>query len=169
MRASPTRRPLAAALAAAVATAFATPAAWCADPAALSGRVLDADGRTPRAGVTVSLVDARGGERARSYPTGSGGAFAIEAAAGRYDVVVETPAGAFVTAAPVDLAAGVNPPLALSLRPAALHAQQDAGFGSEKAGLEGWAKWTVVGVIAAAALFVILEAGEDEDEPSSPF
>jgi hypothetical protein len=169
MKASPFRRALAATVAVAVVTAVHAPAAWGAGAASLSGLVFDSDGRTPRTGVTVSLVDAQGGEHARSLPTRTSGAFAVEAPAGSYGVLVETPDGAFVTPTPVDLSPGANPPLSLSLQGRAIHAERDEGFGSAEGGLPGWAKWLIIGAISATALFVLIEASEDEDDPASPF
>jgi len=87
-------------------------------PAQLRGRVLEADGRTPRTGVTVVLVDAGGQARYRSAPTSTRGVFRIPAAdAGTYRLLAETPEGAFLAPQEVELTAGNTRALSLSLNP----------------------------------------------------
>jgi hypothetical protein len=137
--------------------------------ASLSGRVLEADSRTPRAGVVVALVAADPEIVHRSGSTGADGAFAIaDVDPGSYSLLVEAPQGAFLAPQPVVLERGANRPLALSM------SMQDTGFGSPQgSGLSKLTKWIIVGAISAAALFVVADAGSDEDEPkeqeASPF
>lgn len=109
------RRSLAILLAHAVLTsAMAVPPA----PAQLRGRVLGSDGRTPRTGVHVVLVDEAGQERYRSEPTSSRGVFRIPAAeAGTYRLLAETPEGAFLAPQSVSLQSGDTRAVALSLTP----------------------------------------------------
>jgi hypothetical protein len=88
-------------------------------PAQLTGRVLQADGQTPRTGVTVVLVDDGGQARYRSEPTSARGVFRIPAAeAGTYRLLAETPEGAFLAPEAVSLQSGDTRALALSLAPA---------------------------------------------------
>jgi hypothetical protein len=93
--------------------------AWGASsPATFRGRVLDADGVTPRTGVVVALYDARTEVVVRSTPTDARGSFRIEgAAAGSYALLAETPQGAFLAAGEVRLSPGENRPLSLALQP----------------------------------------------------
>ena len=87
-------------------------------PAQLRGRVLEADGRTPRTGVTVVLVDEGGQTRYRSAPSSLRGVFRIPAAdAGTYRLLAETPEGAFLAPQAVELAAGSTSAVSLSLSP----------------------------------------------------
>jgi hypothetical protein len=93
--------------------------AWGASsPATFRGRVLDADGVTPRTGVVVALYDPRTEGVVRSTPTDARGSFRIEgAAAGSYALLAETPQGAFLAAGEVRLSPGENRPLSLALQP----------------------------------------------------
>ncbi len=87
-------------------------------PAQLKGRVLEADGRTPRTGVTVVLVDESGQPRYRSEPSSARGVFRIHgASAGTYRLLAETSEGAFLAPQAVDLPAGETRALSLSLNP----------------------------------------------------
>jgi hypothetical protein len=139
--------------------------------ASLSGRVLDTDSRTPRGGVVVALVGADPDVVHRSASTGEDGAFAIaDVDPGSYSLLVEAPQGAFLAPEPIVLERGANRPLALSMS----MSMQDTGFGSpQSSGLSNLTKWIIVGAISAAALFVVADAGSDEDEPkeqdASPF
>ncbi|HET9299057.1 MAG TPA: carboxypeptidase-like regulatory domain-containing protein, partial [Candidatus Polarisedimenticolaceae bacterium] len=101
-------------VAAVVSSSVAAPLA----PAQLKGRVLEADGRTPRTGVTVVLVDESGQPRYRSEPSSSRGVFRIPgASAGTYRLLAETSEGAFLAPQAVDLPAGETRALSLSLTP----------------------------------------------------
>jgi hypothetical protein len=146
-----------------LASALCLPPAWAAD-ATLSGRVFGGDGSTPRAAVGVHLVQGEG-EEVFSSTTGADGAFAIDAPAGSYTLLVDTPSGAFVHGQPLVVQAGVNPPLALSL----LAAADASGLGSSTStGLAPWAKWLIVGVLGLSGLYIASEVVESED-PSSEF
>jgi len=169
MRSNPLQDPLLiAAVALALTVASIAPAGSL---ASLGGRVVDPDGMTPRAGVRVGLVDERGELRASSLPTRGDGAFLIEnAPEGSYGLMVDTPEGAFASRATVDLRAGANPPLALSLEGRSRHYEQTTGLGSGDRPLPRWARWTIAGGIGVAALLVIADSGEDSSESAaSPF
>jgi hypothetical protein len=165
------RRSMALALAFVIVAGFVVPVSAAVAPASFTGRVIGADGVSAQAGVRVTLYDA-----ARAYssaPTAADGGFALEVAApGAYHVAVETPAGAYLLERPVTLASGANTPLALRLAPDAALTQgaEPTTTARLRRGLPPFAKWVVVGVIAAAALFVVSEVSEDEDEqPASEF
>ena len=135
--------------------------------ASLSGKVFEPDGRTPRTGVVVSLVNDEGNREVRSTPTTEEGSFVIDdAIAGEYHLVVETPEGAFVTGASVALQAGSNRPVALTLRTDDDFEQPQ--FAQASGGLPTWAKWVIAGGIIVGALLVINEINSDED-PASGF
>ena len=137
--------------------------------ASLSGKVFLDDGRTPRSGVVVSLVDDGGSRALRSTPTTEQGAFVIdEAEAGQYHLVVETEEGAFVTGDLVNLAPGPNRPVALTLRANADYRQPQIAQPTDGEGLPTWAKWAIAGGIIVGALLVINEINNDED-PASGF
>ena len=90
------------------------------DTALFRGRVVSADGVTPRSGVTVALVDAERGSVFRSMPTDERGVFHLDSAApGSYTLVAEVPEGAFVAQGTVSLDSGDNPAVALALQPVA--------------------------------------------------
>ena len=147
-------------------SAFA-PAIQAGAVASLSGKVFQPDGRTPRSGVVVSLVNEEGTREVRSTPTTEEGSFVIDdAVAGEYHVVVETPEGAFVTGSSVDLAPGSNRPVALTLRTDDDYEQPQ--FAASGEGLPTWAKWLIAGGIVVGALLVINEINSDED-PASGF
>ena len=122
----------------AMAFAFVPHVAMASVGASLSGRVFQADGITPRTGVTVSLVDDTTEGMWRSEPTRDNGGFRIEQApAGSYTLVVETQEGAFISPEPVALQPGTNQPLALALNSSPNY-KQDIGFGSgEEVGQAG--------------------------------
>jgi len=160
---------------------FLLPSTW-AGSAMFSGKVYQADGTTPRAGVVVALVDGAGEAAFRSHATTEDGTFVIEGAeAGTYRVLVETAEGAFLAPDEFELSEGANLPLAFALKTGTAHApgygsggganyQQTTGFGSGGGGLPTWGKWLVAGVITAVAIVLISDSGDDADEPtSSPF
>jgi hypothetical protein len=135
--------------------------------ASLGGRVVGLDGISPLAGAIVRLVGEDGTSVGHSRPTGADGAFAIEPApTGTYRLLVETAEGAFLAPEPVQVAAGANPAVALSLQ-ARPSFQFEPGFGS--GALPTWGKYLIVGAIAVGGLFVIHQVSEDEEEDASPF
>jgi len=137
--------------------------------ASLSGKVFQSDGRTPRSGVVVSLVNHEGTREVRSTPTTEEGTFVInEATAGEYHLVVETAEGAFVTGTSIQLSAGVNRPVALTLRTDDDFQQAQFAASDDDDGLPIWAKWVIAGGIIVGALLVINEINSDED-PASGF
>jgi hypothetical protein len=96
------------------------PRTEAAGTALFQGRVVSADGVTPRSGVTVALVDAERGSVFRSTPTDERGVFHLDSAApGSYTLIAEVPEGAFVAQGTVSLDAGNNPAVALALQPMA--------------------------------------------------
>jgi len=146
------------------------PAVQAGSAASLSGRVFQEDGRTPRSGVVVSLVDETGRRELRSTPTTGEGAFVIaDAAVGEYLLVVETPEGAFVTGNQVRLEPGANRPVALTLTAGQQFAlPQNAQSSSSNTGLPTWAKWVIAGGIIVGALLILDEINSDES-PASGF
>ena len=144
--------------------------AWSGDNALLTGRVLQPDGATPRSGVVVALLGDEALETFRSAPTGDEGAFKIDAApAGAYTLVAETSQGAFVGAAQVDLTAGENPPLALTLQPQASIATLAPAQSGTRNKLPTWATYSITGLIVITAVVLIDEVTEDVEDPASPF
>jgi hypothetical protein len=162
MHASAPRRILASLLVTAIALVIPAARAQALD-ASLSGRVFEADGVTPRAGVTVNLVLGEGESIFASPTTNADGIFAIASAPpGSYRVVVETSAGAFLAPQPLELEPGVNRPVALSL------ATEQSGLGSATADpIAEWLKWLIIGLIGVAGLYVIFEVTDSEDSPST--
>lgn len=163
------RRRVACALVLALTASTLTPA-WAEPGAVFTGRVVQADGVSPRTGAVVALFDGRSDLTFRSEPTRGDGAFRIDQApAGSYGVIVETDQGAFALAQPMSLAPGANTPLALKLSAQATDDSAPVTTAS-KDQFPPWAKWVIVGVISAAALLVINDLSEDKDEePASPF
>ena len=150
-----------------VVTSLFAPSTWA---ASFGGRVFTADGRTPRAGVVVTLVDESGQAARRSQPTNPEGGFMIKGAdAGTYHLLVETSDGAFVAPEPLAVKAGDNPPLALSLRANApgggMNFQEQYGFGSG-GGLSQMTTGIIAGAIGVAALVVIAEVSDAESNSS---
>lgn len=142
------------------------PPTWAGGSASFSGRVLQGDGISPRAGVVVALFDAGRDHTYRSGPTNDEGAFRIEnAPPGSYSLLVELEQGAFLSPQPLSLQAGSNAPLALTLL-ASPNYQTETGLG-KSSNLSPVVKWVIVGVIAAAAVFVISEVSKDENETSA--
>lgn len=141
-----------------------------AEQAEVHGLVFLADAATPRSGAVVVLISTERDQEFRSEPTGSDGAFVVRADPGAsYTVLVETPEGAFLAGAALPLVPGLNPPLTLALnhgaRPYPGLAQQSSG-----SSLPGWAKWTIVGVLAVAGGFLIMEVTSGDDEaPVTPY
>ena len=118
MKLCPRRRTVAALLA--LALAACSSGIWAQDPGSVrfSGRVLQQDGATPRAGVVVTLVDRAAERTFDSSPTGADGTFRIEGPpAGSYAVLARGDEGVYLAAADVPLAAGDNAPLQLTFVP----------------------------------------------------
>jgi hypothetical protein len=80
-------------------------------------------------------------------------------------VLAETDAGAFLAAMNLDLQAGENKPMALTLY---TRDETAAGVGAQGQGLPGWAKWLIVGAVGLAALYVVDELTDDEEPCASP-
>lgn len=163
MRISRVRPAVAAALVVAVTAAFGAPPL---PNAQLSGRVLNTDNVSPRAGVVVLLVDAD--QRAyASEPTNDEGAFKIESAPpGSYSLVAETAEGAFLATAGLELQAGPNEPVALTLKTGAPDLSARGGLAADGGGLPRWGKWLIVGAITIFAFIGINDAIEDTTEAS---
>jgi len=143
-----------------------------ADPATVfSGKVLGAEGSTPREGVVVRLVGATPDSSYSSNPTGTDGAFRLEGAPpGSYRVLAEAQEGAYLAADGFQLQPGTNQPVALTLGAAAAPNYQTAdqtttGAAPPKQGLPTWAKWTIVGGIAVIALWAIDSVTSEDEEP----
>jgi hypothetical protein len=188
------RRLLAVTVAAMLVWLQAAAGAVAADTALLRGRVVTADGVTPRAGVVIALVDDERGSVFRSRPSDDRGVFHLDSASpGSYVLVAEVPEGAFVAATKVSLEAGPNPALALALQPAegqetdATSAPQadegeptaDEGDAPEETttlppppekreGLSPVVKGVIAGVVGLLAVATVYVAGEEEDS-GSPF
>ena len=152
MNSIPFRRPLAAVLVAVFSTFLSLPPTLAMD-ASFSGRVFEADGMTPRAGVTVNLVKGEGEEFYTSEATSADGTFLIDGApAGSYSLLVDAGQEAFLSPDPLELQEGVNKPLALSLSASGSESQR-TGVGSAE-GMKPWLKWLTVGLISMTALYV---------------
>ena len=187
------RRLLAMTVAVALVWLQAVPGAEAAGGALLQGRVVSADGVTPRAGVVITLVDDERGTVFRSRPSDDRGVFNLDSARpGRYTLVAEVPEGAFVAADKVNLAAGPNPAVALALQPAepqetdsqdsppeeGIPAEEDQGAEAsdatlppppeQKEGLSPVVKGVIAGVVGLVAVATVFLASEEED-PGSPF
>ncbi len=165
MRISRVRPAVAAALVVAVTAAFGAPL----PDARFSGRVLNADNVSPRAGVVVLLVDADQRTYA-SEPTNDEGAFRIESAPpGSYSLVAETAEGAFLATAGLELQAGPNEPVILSLKTGASDLSARGGLAATGGGgLPRWGKWLIAGIITLFAFSEINDALEDTTEEASP-
>lgn len=169
--------------------------ATAADTALLRGRVVSADGVTPRAGVVITLVDDERGSVFRSKPSDDRGVFHLDSARpGRYTLVAEVPEGAFVAANKVNLQAGRNPAVALALQPTEAQeespkeespaeegkpaAEEEAEASEEttplpppaeeEEGLSPVVKGVIAGVVGLVAVATVYLASEEED-PGSPF
>jgi len=139
--------------------------------AVFTGRVLDSDGVTPRAGVVVTLVGDTPDRVYRSEPTRNEGAFRIESApAGAYALIADTPAGAFLADGSLRLREGTNNPLALTLNAGAQpNYQSDPTGAAGTNGLPAWARWTIAGAIGVAAVLLVINATEDNETRASDF
>ena len=170
------------------------PEAESADTALFRGRVVSADGVTPRAGVTIALVDDERGSVFRSKPSDDRGVFHLDSAEpGSYTLVAEVPEGAFVAQGKVSLGVGKNPAVALALQPMAPQDEepQDESTGQEgepeadedateaetstlppppeeREGLSPVVKGVIAAVVGVLAVATVYLAVEEED-PGSPF
>ncbi|HEX4823533.1 MAG TPA: carboxypeptidase-like regulatory domain-containing protein [Candidatus Polarisedimenticolaceae bacterium] len=145
-------------------------------PSTLSGRVLGANGADPRSGVVVTLVDPASETMYKSSPTDAKGAFSIGTApAGNYALVVEAPEGAFLASSNLQLAPGVNRPVALALKPGKQGTPAPAGAPagtpppSAKKGLPTWAKWVIAGGIVVGAAIVVDAVTSNSNNEASSF
>ena len=139
-----------------------------AESALLSGRVMEADGFTPRSGVVVALVDDENRLVYRSDPTNDEGAFQIDSApAGGYKLLAETDTGAFLASDDFTLAGGANKPVALKLNPSA--EGSNATIAPGQTGASGskssWWQWVIAGSIIVAGLLVVADASESINSP----
>jgi outer membrane biosynthesis protein TonB len=126
------RQRLAAVLAVVVMVAHSGLPAGAGSVARFGGRVLGADGATPRPGVTVVLVE-EGRQVLRSEPSDDRGAFRFDSAApGTYTLIAQGPEGAFVATGKVSLREGENPAVALALRPAPQEPEEQQGPDKEE-------------------------------------
>ena len=116
------------------------------------------------------LVDPARSLELRSEPTGPDGRFSVGAAPeGRYTILVETSAGAFLAADSFALQDGLERSLALTLAPSPVQAAAGLAQQQGTSGSPTWLKWVIVGAVGLAALFVIDETTSEEDVPASPF
>jgi hypothetical protein len=149
-------------------TLFIVPATALADSnAQFGGRVFLQDGSTPRTGVVVTLYDSATDRTFSSPPTDERGFFNIsDAEPGSYALLAETPEGAYLAAEALDIKAGPNKALALTLSSTA--PKTAPGATTQGSGMATWAKWTIAGAIGAAALFLANDIGDDVKEDVSP-
>lgn len=144
---------------------------WADTNAVFTGKVLESDPPTPMAGVVITLVDPSSEETFSSDETDDDGLFRVDnAPAGSYRVVAETPQGAYLASDAVNLSAGDNRPVSLSLNGAAPNYQSGAGGQqTQGGGLPTWAKWVIVGGIVVIGAAAVASVTSDDDEtPASP-
>ena len=172
MTRSNVRRAVAAVLVLALAELTVPVPTSAAGAALLKGRVLDADGVSPLSDVVVTLFDARGSSNFPSGPTDARGVFQASAPVGSYRLVASTPAGAFLASNEIQLAAGANAPVALTLKRQAAAGDPASGIpppaSGKKSPLAPWAKWTIIGGIAVASILAI-DAVTSDEKPASGF
>ena len=131
------------------------------------GRVLAADGVSPKPGVVVTLVDRESSLTFDSAPADDRGYFRVDSApAGTYRVVARAPEGAYLAADAVALEAGANRPVALALKANAQSSPSPTRTGSGQ-DIEPWLKWVIVGGIAIGAL-VVTDAITNDESSASP-
>jgi len=165
MSPTPCRRALALTLAVTTVLLLLPAPVRAAGDAQLSGRVFATDGVTPRPGVVVALYDPASEQAYRSEPTTDEGTFHIaEAPAGTYSLVAETDGVAFLAADNLQLQAGSNEPLGLTLRTAPAYQTT----GQQQSGLKPWAKWVIAGSIIVVGLFLIYEVTSESETNASP-
>jgi hypothetical protein len=160
MNPTPSRRALALTLAVTTLLFLVPAPVRAADDGELSGRVFQTDGVTPQAGVVVHLYDEGTEQIYSSDPTTDEGTFLIgQAPAGTYSLVAETGEVAFLAADELELQAGDNEPLALTLKTAPAQTGQQ-----QQSNMKPWAKWVIAGAIIVTGLFLIYEVTKDDDE-----
>lgn len=169
-----TRRSVAVALTAAVVSLYTAVPVSGAELSSFRGRVITADGTTPREGVIITLVDVAGERTYDSMPTDEAGAFRLDSApAGSYRLVARAPEGAFVASGELKLQAGENPPLALALRPLADEGEEGGGdklpLSAEEEARSKWVKGVLAGtvILSGFAAYEILNDSENNTSPSS--
>ena len=156
----------------ALAFSFSLSSLVAATPAKFSGRVVEADGVTPRPGVTIVLVGVDGPENYETVTNDEGTFVVADVATGRYTLLARTAGGsAFLAAESLELKPGNNPPLALTLHAPPADATVGAGLGqgARQGRMPVWAERVVFGLIGLGALFLIDDALENVEESSSPF
>lgn len=134
--------------------------------AVFEGRVFEADGTTPRAGVVVALADAPGGTVWDSQPTSEDGAFRVDTApTGEYAVLLRDGDQVYLAADRVPLRAGESVPVSVAIHPSMAPAQSD------DRGIPRWGEWLITGSIVVIGAFLVNEiATSTASEPSSsPF
>lgn len=170
MVSSPFRRFVATALAVCLAALVAPVPLLADDPAVFQGRVFDADGASPLAGVVVRLVEPGTMAVVDSPPTGDDGAFRLEATAREgYTLLARHDERVFLAASDLRLDPGANDPVALTLEPAASLAPAQAVPVQGQSGLPMWGKIAIAGGIGVATLFVINDVNDSANVPASPF
>ena len=159
------RRVVAGAVVLALFLAVANLPVLAADNALFRGRVLAADGVSPKPGVVVMLVDREADQSFESAPADERGYFRVDSApAGTYRVVARASEGAFLAADAVTLEPGRNKAVALSLK---TNAETKPSGTSASGTMEPWVKWVIVGGIAIGAL-VVADAITKDESPASP-
>jgi hypothetical protein len=133
------------------------------------GRVVAADGLTPRAGVVVRLVSAEPARTLASAPTNDEGRFRIDVAPpGTYTLEAEAHEGLYVLGERLAIHEGPNTPLQLTLKN--LDAAPDPAAPRGGAGdLSPVVKGVIAGVLVVAAFFLLDDATEDEASAAVPF
>jgi hypothetical protein len=147
------------AIVAASAPTFAATAA-----ATLTGTVYGDDVKTPLAGATVVVTDAKGA-KISSQPTAKDGAFTIASIPpGSSTLALETKDGAFAVATPVTLAPGETRGVHLALK-----GKADSAEEKEKKKKKGGAYWTGGAITAMTAVllgFVAAAVINEGDDPA---
>jgi hypothetical protein len=139
--------------------------------AEFNGRVLQVDGVSPQPGVVIVLLDTQNNDanEFRSEPTNDEGIFTIASApAGTYTLLAETAAGAFLASDQFVLTEGSNRALSLTLATRTPTQLTEAGIGASGGSMSALMKWTIIGVIAGAAFYIVNEVIDDVD-PASEF
>jgi hypothetical protein len=163
------RRALTLALILATGSLLTAPPAWSTSSALFNGRVFQSDGVSARTGVIVALYDEETGDIFRSEPTNDEGVFAFDAVpAGTYALITEASEGAFLAGDAIELNAGANRSLSLTLS----ETPPDGTFAPAKTGGKGPSKlvsWIIAGSIIVVALLVLNEWTDDDERSSSDF
>ena len=144
--------------------------------ARLEGLLIAVDGR-PAAGYKVHLIDAGGDDVVQAVSDAEGIYSFRGLDAGRYSLGIELPQGTIapVAAPPVQLSRGHLARRDVKLLESGPEQAQAAtganyGFGMWWAGLAPSARaWTIVGMVAVAAVTVLALTDSDDDIPASGF